>query len=259
MSQVRFSAGPQTLFVLGNGPSLRGVDLKTLPGPTLGMNAAYRFWQELDWRPTYYACLDLVVGVSHQEAIAELIREGRVEKFILRADLIQRLGDVAKTERVVSLEALMSRGELPESETITTGSHSTMWAGDLGFKEVVLLGVDGNYTEIVEGAKKTPDGKLQIIRKESNPNYFFDGYQQPGDRYNIPNPRSGLHLGAWEGAAVWLSSQGIRVFQSNPNSEVPFLRPLFWLMHWPARVTLCDLESKPPLRPRVNPRLCAAA
>ena len=69
-------AGPDTIFVLGNGPSLRNVDLRSLsPFATIGLNAAYRYWREIDWRPRYYACLDTVVGISHKEEIRALIEE----------------------------------------------------------------------------------------------------------------------------------------------------------------------------------------
>ena len=55
-----------TLVILGNGPSLRGFACNILTGiPTFGLNAAYRYWAKINWYPTYYACLDTVVGKSH--------------------------------------------------------------------------------------------------------------------------------------------------------------------------------------------------
>ena len=50
-----------TLVVLGNGPSLEGFDFARLrPFDVIGMNAAYRYWDEIGWYPTYYICLDTV-------------------------------------------------------------------------------------------------------------------------------------------------------------------------------------------------------
>ncbi len=49
----------KTLYVLGNGPSLKEVDLKQLNGrDTFGLNGAYRIYDSLNWYPKYYGLLD---------------------------------------------------------------------------------------------------------------------------------------------------------------------------------------------------------
>ncbi|MEO9971924.1 MAG: hypothetical protein ABJG15_19165 [Hyphomonadaceae bacterium] len=215
-------ASPHTAFVLGNGPSLRGIDLKNLSGfQTVGLNAAYRYWQTIDWRPTYYACLDEVVGLSHKEAIAELILEGRIESFLLRGNLIAELGQIAKTHKVLNFDSLRSRQSLLTPPTITTGSHAALWMATMGFEQIVLLGIDGQYKEFVDGAERRDGIELEIVEtKAANPNYFFDNYQQAGDRYNIPNPRPGLHVEAWHAAAQQLQSVDVTIFNANDRSEV---------------------------------------
>ncbi|MBB5520088.1 hypothetical protein [Amphiplicatus metriothermophilus] len=214
-------ADAHTAFVLGNGPSLRGVDLAALSDyATIGLNAAYRYWRRIGWRPTYYACLDLTVGLSHKAEIAALIEEGRIEKFLLRQNLIEALGDAAHTRRVVNFDALRARLELLQEPAITTGSHAALWIATLGFKKIVLLGVDGRYKEVVDGAERRNGIELEVVRAGENPNYFFDGYQQPGDRYNIPNPRPGLHVGAWRAAALLLRKAGVEAYNANADSAV---------------------------------------
>lgn len=230
--RATFVADARTLFLLGNGPSLKSVDLKDLNGrATIGMNAAYRYWRQIGWRPTYYACLDTVVGLSHKDAIAGLIAEtggAAIRRFLLRDNLVEALGAVARTERVVNFDALRLFAPLLRPEPVTTGSHAALWAAAMGFRQVVLLGIDGNYVERVAGAEKRDGIELQIVADGENPNYFFDGYQQKGDRYNLPNPRPGLHLEAWETAALLLHQQGVAVVNGNPRSEVryfPFIQP----------------------------------
>lgn len=218
---LRVEADAQTLFVIGNGPSLKAVDLTRLsPYATLGMNAAYRYWRQIDWRPKYYACLDLVVGLSHRDEIAALIREGRIEKFILRANLIESLGDVACNRRVINFDVLQRRHPLLQVPAITTGSHSALWGGLEGYSRIVMLGIDARYTEIVSGAARRNGTELEIVSEAQNPNYFFDGYQKPGDRYNVPNPRPDLHVDSWREAARRLSAAGVEVFNVNPDSAV---------------------------------------
>lgn len=228
----KLTLDPDTAFVLGNGPSLKDVDLHRLsPYATLGMNAAYRHWDRINWRPTHYACLDTVVGMSHLDGIRRLIREGRGEvadfpagvrpigQFALRANVIEALGADADDARVINFDALRARTPLLKPGAITTGSHSLLWMAHLGYGPIILLGIDGNYKEIVSGAKRKGGIVLEIVEQQANPNYFFDDYQQPGDRYNVPNPRPGLHAGAWVDAAQVLGGRA-RVANGNPDSSV---------------------------------------
>lgn len=222
-AQARIRADGRTAFILGNGPSLRGANLPLLsPYATIGFNAAYRYWREIDWRPRHYACLDLVVGLSHKDAITELINEGRITSFLLRANLIDALGRTGAAPHVMNYDALASRYDLFSDPTVTTGSGGALWAAHMGFETIVLLGVDGQYQEIVKGAEKRDGIELEIVSKQTNPNYFFDGYQQPGDRYNIPNPRPGLHVGAWRSAGAKLMRAEVSVYNGNDTSEVRF-------------------------------------
>lgn len=214
-------ADGRTLFVMGNGPSLKAVDFSRLGGyACLGMNAAYRYWRTIDWRPRYYACLDTVVGLSHAADIAELIREGRIERFLLRANLIDALGAAADDPQVVNFDIFQRRAGLDGAPTITTGSHSVLWAARQGYDKIVLLGIDGRYREIVEGAARRGGQELEIVASGANPNYFFEGYQLPGDRYNLPNPRPGVHLEAWRQAATALEETGVTALNANPDSSV---------------------------------------
>ena len=220
-SDTLLRADSRTAFVLGNGPSLADVSLPSLSDyATIGLNAAYRYWREIDWRPRYYACVDTVVGLSHKDEIATLVEEGRIEKFLLRNNLIEALGPVAQTNRVVNFDVLHEQSPLLSVKPPTTGSHAALWAGDMGYRQVVMLGIDLQYTEFVEGSAKRDGIELEIVEQRDNPNYFFKGYQAPGDRYNIPNPRPDLHVNAWRGAIAHLEDAGVSVLNGNPQSAV---------------------------------------
>ncbi|MCG8440281.1 MAG: hypothetical protein MI723_00585, partial [Caulobacterales bacterium] len=240
----------KTVFVLGNGPSLRGVSLPALSEhATIGANAAYRYWREIDWRPTHYACLDDVVGISHASAIGELIEEGRIRRFLLRNNLIEALKHVARDRRVVNFDALRAREPALQAQTVTTGSHAALWAATLGFETIVLLGVDGAYRQIVDGAERRDGIELEIVRSGENPNYFFDGYQQPGDRYNLPDPRPNLHAHAWKDAATRLIAIGARVYNANSASSVrcfPFVDLDMLLSEGATPIPEADAPCTPP-------------
>lgn len=197
------------------------IPLERLSGVAcVGMNAAYRYWKRIDWRPTHYACLDEVMGLSHQQAIADLIAEGRIEKFLLRQNLIESLGDLGAQSRVTNFDEARERVALLQTPSITTGSSAACWAASLGFKKLVIAGVDLNYVEIVQGARRREGVALEIVADSENPNYFFNDYQRPGDRYNIPNTRPDLHLNAWREVAWYLAEAEVEVVNTNPQSRV---------------------------------------
>ena len=223
-SKVAKAISPrETVFVLGNGPSLASVSLPSLsPFPTIGMNAAYRYWRTIDWRPTFYTCLDTVVGLSHKTAIAELIQEERIEKFLLRSNLIDALGPLSHNARIINFDAVSAYDSLLSALPITTGSHAALWAASMGFKQILLLGIDLDYTEVVGGARRRDGIELEIVESVENPNYFFKEYQQPGDRYNVPNPRPDLHVHCWRTAAQSLKATPAQIYQTNQRSNAAF-------------------------------------
>lgn len=209
-------------LLLGNGPSLREWDLaqQSLCFDTFGMNAAYRFWKLIDWYPDYYACLDLVVGESHLEAISEMVERSAelgIKRFLLRENIVDKLSADMR-DVVVCYDELVRTEVLPFLPDTTTGSHTMLWAQSLGYQTILLAGVDLDYVEKVEHAD-LKDGVLHITKKGSNPNYFFDDYQQPGDVYNIPNPRPNLHMESWENAHRALELETV-VLNMNPDSKL---------------------------------------
>ena len=200
---IQYKRQKSKAIILGNGPSLKGFDLQEdfSAYDTFGMNSAYRYWHEIAWYPDYYACLDDVVGMSHKEAILELITNAKsygIKAFILKENLCTWLTDKVTLERVWNFDKLRSGVGLFRDGFYTTGSHSCAWAVWLGYEDISIIGVDCNYVELVDGAKLT-DNSLLVIEKNTaeNPNYFFEGYQQKGDVYNIPNPNKNLHINAW--------------------------------------------------------------
>ena len=238
----------ETLVILGNGPSLKGFDFARLRRfDVIGMNAAYRYWDEIGWYPTYYICLDTVDGVSHKQEITRLIRESEqngIKVFILRQCLIKQLpNDVLEKAAILDFDVL--RKTLPifrKTQPITTGSHSAIMGAMFGYNHIFLLGVDCNYVEQVDGSIKREGTVLEIDSPpELNPNYFFDGYQRSGDKYNVPNPVPDLHVNAWQVAARVLAKRGVEVWNGSPKSRVkdfPFHdfshleKSVNFLFHW---------------------------
>ena len=214
------------LVILGNGPSLKGFDFRRLaPFDTIGMNAAYRYWYEIGYFPRYYVCLDKVVGLSHKDQIEKLIRESDrngIQFFLLRKNLVELLDeDLQRSERILDFDDLRASIDLFDPIPFTTGSHSALFGALLGYGQIVLMGIDCNYVEKVESAKEKGGAVLEISEPlKENPNYFFEGYQAPGDRYNIPNPAPDMHLESWRAVAPMLAEKGVKIWNASPISRV---------------------------------------
>lgn len=210
--------------ILGNGPSLKGFDFNRFKGlDVFGMNAAYRYWDEINWYPTYYSCLDLVLGVSHKEEIARLIEksdEYGIRLFLLRDNLIEQLGEIKNAYKVINFDRIRGGYQLLTAPTLSTGSHTAAWAAALGYKEIFLLGIDCNYVEIVDGAARGKGTELEIVEEKPNPNYFFDGYQRKGDKYNIPNPSREIHLESWREVSRLVEHTPAVILNANLLSKV---------------------------------------
>ncbi|MEM8758228.1 MAG: FkbM family methyltransferase, partial [Planctomycetota bacterium] len=222
---LRESGRAETLVILGNGPSLREVDLAGLGGAdTLGMNAAYRHWDRIGWYPTHYCCMDTVVIMSHADEIARMVRDRRalgMRRFFLRTCILETQPQLRDEPSVTFLEDVQEASELLSPQGITTGSFSALFGAFMGYRRMVLLGIDCDYVEKIDQAKAAGGIKLAITETpKANPNYFFDDYQQKGDLYNIPNASPGFHPRAWSQAERVLTEAGVRVFNGNPASKL---------------------------------------
>lgn len=222
---LRLSNLRHTLVVLGNGPSLRDFDFASLDDfDTIGMNAAYRYWDRIGWYPTYYCCMDKVVILSHKEAILRMIREHKrngIRKFFLRSILADACPEIRDHPAVVLLEDERPSYSALAVKDITTGNFSALFGATLGYKRMLLLGIDCNYVEQISEAKAAGGTKLEIAATPSqNPNYFFDDYQQSGDVYNIPNVTPGFHAGSWVETEQVLTAMGVQVFNANHKSSL---------------------------------------
>jgi FkbM family methyltransferase len=221
---LKFRNNSADLFILGNGPSLRGFDFSRLIScETLGMNAAYRFWETTGFYPSYYACFDTVVQESHQSEIRRLIRESGkngIRKFFLRETILHEYPELADDPSVFILEHLQRTVGWFAHDKVTTGSFSVMVGLLLGYRTIYLLGIDLNYVEKLPEARVDGRALEMADTPTSNPNYFFDGYQLKGDRYNPPNRHPEMHLRSWRQLKEFLGSFPATIINLNSDSAV---------------------------------------
>lgn len=181
--------------VVANGPCAKNLDPRELSGLTIGMNAAYRYWETINWQPDFYACLDAQAIHNHLDWVAKSISENKIKGFFLHSEakgLLPAL-DESKTVYLNDVRKIgfSSKREQnifksPLASFVTTGSWAIRYAAHLGATEIKLYGFDLKYNKTV--SKKHGILRRQATQETSNQNYFFDGYQLPGDKFNEANP-----------------------------------------------------------------------
>jgi len=220
--------GDNKILIVGNGPSTRGLvdwDFSDLPSDvdTFGMGVAYRFFRQVNWWPTYYALADSRVVFSHRNALMELVADPTI--LTQRFYYSWPISDLPRFELI------------PHS---STGDFCFRKSIELGYKEIYLIGIEGNYVEeIPESRPMTGDEYYQLgfdqlrlseTQKETlriitrtptdNPNYFFSGYQEKGDVYSLP--QTSKHRDRWAKVAQVAEKKGIKVVNLSENSEISF-------------------------------------
>lgn len=187
--------------VIGNGRTLKDFDFTKIEDETIGMCLAYRHWAQIDWYPTYYACVDHVVLHSNHKDIKKMIDDDKCEGgYLLSRSILKDCPELITNKKVLFLEDFQRQRGNPFQYLIKwcSGSCAVLFALILGFNDIRILGIDCNYTEFIPDCENLEDGTLRITKTpENNPNYFMDDYQREGDIYNKPNCKE-VHIPSWE-------------------------------------------------------------
>lgn len=165
-------------FIIGNGPSLRVEDLDKLKGEyTFAANRIFTIFNQTEWRPTYYFSID-----------------DRILKDFQNEFLNYNLGHMFLSQKFCSIQApsnvltriyygfltfdidsdLYKRDSMYMSEDVSdhfcVGETVTFACIQLaiymGFRELYLVGVDHNYSRVLEASGK--------VRVDPNVQDYFD-------------------------------------------------------------------------------------
>ena len=152
-------------FILGNGPSLKDIDLSLLENEiTFGTNRIYL----ADFTPTYYACVNPLVLGQFIDEIAKV----DTTKFLPTS--IDGILDTSLREPLFS----SPEGPIWEGHTVTYVCLQLAYY--MGFTEVVLLGVDHYY-----GQQQVPN--MEIVATGEDTNHFHPDYFSGGTRWHTPD------------------------------------------------------------------------
>jgi hypothetical protein len=199
-------------MVLGNGPSLQKLiefGLDNIPEDivTVGLNAAYRFYQKEGWYPHYYGSFDSKVTPFHSENIIKMLDDPscRTEKFLTIGDFLDKPSwhhgyhpkvDARPNHKWFNPTWYLTNPKSKHTGMVSSGQNALKFLLQAGYTKIYLIGIDGYVTEKVQGAKVIPGGYTMADTPTSNPNYFMNDYQQKGDIFTPVN--GSAHFVAWE-------------------------------------------------------------
>jgi hypothetical protein len=164
--------------IVGNGPSLRQMDLSVLRGElTFGLNRGYLAFQPLGFATTYLVAINL--------------------------NVVEQFADEILAEPSTTFVSWHARGFLPRGHRailirplsgplFSTDAAHGFWGGatvnyaalqlayHMGFSEVILIGVDHSFS--------TPGPAHQLVTSSGDdPNHFDPSYFGKGVRWELPN------------------------------------------------------------------------
>ncbi|MBD8071305.1 6-hydroxymethylpterin diphosphokinase MptE-like protein [Bacillus sp. PS06] len=172
-------------FIIGNGPSLKNEDLDKLQNEiTFAFNRIYYIFDKTDWRPTYYCSEDDKTIFNSREEINKLAID---YKFFPKN--FPRDYKIQFNNARYYLFKFCDRNIEPKfSEDIVKGIYwgntvvytAIQLAVYMGIKEIYLVGVDHNFSKMV-------NDKGEIIIDNTTKDYFTEEYNKDKNDLYIPN------------------------------------------------------------------------
>lgn len=167
-------------FIIGNGPSLKKMDLSILKDEiTFGLNRIYLLFPELGFDTTYLVSVnDLVL-----EQCANEIKALEIPKFITwraRRRLTNDPQCIFMDTDYTGPESFSTvvTGRVFEGFTVTYVAMQL--AFHMGFNEVILIGVDHNF--VTQGL-----ANATVVSNGDDPNHFIPTYFGKGFKWQLPD------------------------------------------------------------------------
>lgn len=203
-------------FIIGNGPSLRAEDLDRLIGShTFAANRIFEIFDKTQWRPTNY----LIVDIDALHEFYSILGKYDLGHIFLRLDVKDKYDEkkrmdypITKMTRIIldaetyfDINRNSWNNQMPYisvdvsdhfCDGYTVTFESIQLAIYMGFTEIYLLGVDFNYSVMI-------DEEGNVHKDETIEDYFT------GRRYNTTafNYNSMLH--AYQVAREYCDNHGI--------------------------------------------------
>lgn len=226
--------GEDEIYLIGNGPSLKYVDMSLLKDKhTISFNRAYISYEEWGFYPTYYMILDPSLIHSIKDDLNDLIKNNEdIKKFFIYSinnrvrknmPVLDTEKDIIKNDKVFMFKTTENIKTFHYRSGIsyygTVGLCSLQFLHMMGYKKVYLLGSDLNYEMDIPGTTIHRRGYLESS-EDSDPNHYRPDYFGKGMKYGKP-PTQETIIRKWRNAYAEIKRiSGFDLVSLTPNSSL---------------------------------------
>jgi len=234
----------ESVFILGNGPSLNEHNLECLKGiPTFASNAIYLMFDRTGWRPDFYSCVDTVVLPDQKDEISHWVRKLRRSLFFFPRTIFphetpfvsQNVDEIIRPRKNVCFFDAHPLDLNGEQEQVFSLAHNDFLvepmtvtitlmqlAVKLGAKRLFLIGCDTDY-QVPDGATLLDQDsdrldKRIVLDADTDPNHFDPRYFGKGKVWHTPN--SDLMIKHYEKVKAICEGNGIEIFNAGIGGEL---------------------------------------
>jgi hypothetical protein len=203
-------------FIIGNGPSLTTADLDKLKNEiSFAFNRIYYIFDKTNWRPTYYCSEDDKTIFKSKVEINQL----KIENKFFPVNFPWDYKIHFKNANYYLFKYGDRNVEPRFSEDIVKGIYwgntvaytAIQMAVYMGIKEIYLLGVDHNFSKMV-------NDKGEIVIDETAKDYFSEKYNKDKDDLYIPNIE--ISTRAFTAAKKYADKHSIKIYNATRGGKL---------------------------------------
>ena len=191
-------------FIVGTGPSLKMEDLEKIKSEfSFSVNSIVLSYSDTSWRPTYYAIQDRF----GYEKLKDSIREAKMP-YVFNGISNKRMTPVMDIDCISFPVNLLDHGKLTPNHItrFSDNAFKVVYAGHsitysamelavyMGFKEIILLGVDCDYSKAVN--------HIKAYSVQDTPNAAY------------------LMRESYKVARKWADEHGVKIFNATRNAKL---------------------------------------
>jgi len=241
-------AGLRTCVIMGNGPSLKQVNLDSLRDiPTFGANGLYLAYPDTAFRATFHVVEDHLVAEDRAADLNQLRESIKLFPTYL-AYCLEDDGATVFYRHLPRPNA--AQGQFAFSPDAADHTYagctvtfsSLQFAYYLGFRRILLVGLDHNYA-LPADVQKRQDYNVSVLDMQSDdPNHFNADYFGKGKRWHDPQVHKMDQ--AYVCARAFFKEHGVEIYNCTAGGKLEVFprRPLDECL-----AEIPDAEKLPPL------------
>jgi hypothetical protein len=203
-------------FIIGNGPSLRPEDLTKLKHEiTFAFNRIYYIFDQTDWRPTFYLSEDDKTILKSEEEISSL----QIKNKFFPVNIPWDYKIYFNNANYYLFKMGDEKSEPNFSEDIVKGIYwgntvvysAIQMAVYMGIKEIYLLGVDHNFSKMI-------NDNGEIVINNDAKDYFIDRYNI--DKEDLYLPNVDISTRAFIAAKKYLDKHNVNIYNATRGGKL---------------------------------------